>query len=542
MESNSNPSLKSLSPEEISKIEEFRKAKHTAILAILFSDITNSTKATEQLGEQTFSKLRHIHDELFKKIMCRDNAGIIIKEIGDSFLCVFSEPSTAVLRAIEFQRAIVSNKNNLTVDNYILSVKIGIHVGQVAVENSLALDIFGRHVNRAARIEAIANGGQVLTSQSVWENAVGWLKDNNRENIGWIAYGKTKLKGVEDKVEIFGFYPKENRKQAAPNIFKKQKRKKVQFFFVAFLFLILIFFLIFKFAFIKERTQSSIADKRKTLYVQFDFTNFGQKQRENLTILGIDSSSIKEILVAQLITVPDFDSVVTEPDLIKSFLNHGKFYVRRECNNETDEKYFRDTLKFNNILLFKAVSDSQAKPDSVMLDLTFKVWTDSSLSGQSGTYYWSANNLRNEFRNDIQDLIMSCRSPIIQATVLERNDSIVLFRISKSSKLRIGARIQFERQYSKKEGLNELLEFRKMRIEYLKDKPQFREDLMNEVRLYDKYKNDSDYFLKGNTQGIYGTYGRVIDLFDSTGRAIWIKDKKYPFENPKKGDCIYLTH
>lgn len=89
----------SLSSDEVKKIEEFRKSKQTAILSILFSDIVNSTYATEKLGEQAYSKLRHIHDELFRKIMCRDNAGIIIKEIGDSFLCV----SAASLKAFTGQ-------------------------------------------------------------------------------------------------------------------------------------------------------------------------------------------------------------------------------------------------------------------------------------------------------------------------------------------------------------------------------------------------------------------------------------------------------
>jgi hypothetical protein len=36
-----------LNSEEINKIDEFRKAKQTAILAILFSDIENSTYANE---------------------------------------------------------------------------------------------------------------------------------------------------------------------------------------------------------------------------------------------------------------------------------------------------------------------------------------------------------------------------------------------------------------------------------------------------------------------------------------------------------------
>ncbi|MBL0064385.1 MAG: adenylate/guanylate cyclase domain-containing protein [Bacteroidetes bacterium] len=135
-------------------------------------------------------------DELFRSIIPRDGAGVIVKEIGDAFLCVFAEPSTAVQRSVEFQNAITANRAHLSIKDYHLTVRIGIHLGQVAIENNLAPDIFGKHVNRAARIQSIAQGGQVLTSQSIWENAAGWLQENSKENIQSICYGSTRLKGI----------------------------------------------------------------------------------------------------------------------------------------------------------------------------------------------------------------------------------------------------------------------------------------------------------------------------------------------------------
>lgn len=68
-----NLSLKSLSTDEINKIDAFRKSRQTAVLTILFSDIVNSSHATEKLGEEKYSRLRHIHDELFARIMCADS-------------------------------------------------------------------------------------------------------------------------------------------------------------------------------------------------------------------------------------------------------------------------------------------------------------------------------------------------------------------------------------------------------------------------------------------------------------------------------------
>lgn len=123
MEDLNNPALKKLSTQEIDKIDTFRRSRQTAVLTILFSDIVNSSYATEKLGEEKFAHLRHIHDEIFKRIVVSDNAGIIIKQIGDSFLCVFAEPSTAVIKAVEFQRGIHANRQHLTENGYTLTVK-----------------------------------------------------------------------------------------------------------------------------------------------------------------------------------------------------------------------------------------------------------------------------------------------------------------------------------------------------------------------------------------------------------------------------------
>jgi len=48
-------------------------------------------------------------------------------------------------------------------------------MGQVAVENQTQLDLFGRHVNRASRVEGIADAGQIYLTYPVFDSARGWL-------------------------------------------------------------------------------------------------------------------------------------------------------------------------------------------------------------------------------------------------------------------------------------------------------------------------------------------------------------------------------
>ena len=80
-----------INPKEIKKVDEFRKAKKTAILTILFTDIIGYTEFTEKVGEEKSNQIRNLHDKLFTDIITRGEAGEIIKQIGDSFLAVFAE-------------------------------------------------------------------------------------------------------------------------------------------------------------------------------------------------------------------------------------------------------------------------------------------------------------------------------------------------------------------------------------------------------------------------------------------------------------------
>ncbi len=540
--SNNSLASNSLSSDEINKIEEFRKSKQTAVLAILFSDIVNSTYATEKLGEQTYSKLRHIHDELFKKIMCRDKAGIIIKEIGDSFLCVFAEPSTAVLRSIEFQRAINSNKEHLTILNYTLTVRIGIHVGQVAVENSLVLDIFGRHVNRAARIESLAGGGQIFSSLSVWENAVGWIKDSNEDKIGWISHGKTKLKGVEEKVEIFEFYSKDINKPSPPTIIRKRRRNQLLLLFLGFVVVAGLSFFI-----LKEigKEIPVVQNGRKTHYVQFDFSGLSKEKS------AFDSIDIAERLLSQAITLLSPDSVITEIDLIRFFSKKGELYKRHSNEDDynandksEDDKYFRDTLKFASVLLVSVKSASNNKSDFFDLKCRIVSYPDlkTTLIFFTKSDDSSLKMIAHDFRKIIQHSFIGQQLSIVQGYVLTCNDNEIIFRLSKDAKLREGAIVNVSRNYSGKEGLYERLEYLKARIDYFKNRPNDSLDLKDSYEQYASIENSIPKTDSINNNAFQlEIRGRVKELYDSTGKATWKLNGKFPFDKPKKGDLIKLA-
>jgi serine/threonine protein kinase/class 3 adenylate cyclase len=195
-----------LTAHDVQAADEFRRRHQVSVLTVLFTDIEDSTSLLEKLGEREYARLRGQHDRLVRSAIERE-AGICIKQLGDGFLAVFSEPSSAVECAMEIQKNITRQLG--------LRVRIGLDMGQVAVEKAggVARDVFGRFVNRAARIMSVAKGGHTLCSYSVWESAVGWI---SADTIVWREWGTVTLKGFEKEVVVYEFY-QESRPAPAPS-------------------------------------------------------------------------------------------------------------------------------------------------------------------------------------------------------------------------------------------------------------------------------------------------------------------------------------
>jgi class 3 adenylate cyclase len=191
-----------LAPDEIASVESFRRLKDTAVLTIMFTDIVGFTELTEEKGERHSNEVRRLHDEVLEAAVTDGDAGLVVKHIGDAIMAVFSEPSTAVERALRIHDGLDRLARDRP-DIDALGVKIGLDMGQVTVEEKVDVDVFGRHVNRASRIQGLAGGGQVLMSFTVFDSARGWLTGPADERFEWRSHGRYRLKGVPAPVEIF---------------------------------------------------------------------------------------------------------------------------------------------------------------------------------------------------------------------------------------------------------------------------------------------------------------------------------------------------
>jgi predicted ATPase/class 3 adenylate cyclase len=125
-------------------------------VTLFFTDIEGSTRLWEADAVAMAAALRR-HDVILRSAINRAN-GFVFKTVGDAFHGAFETPLAAVSAALDAQR-VLSDEAWPTSNP--VRVRMGIHTG-VAEERDN--DYFGPTVNRTARLEAIAHGGQVLVS------------------------------------------------------------------------------------------------------------------------------------------------------------------------------------------------------------------------------------------------------------------------------------------------------------------------------------------------------------------------------------------
>ena len=125
-------------------------------VAILFSDIEESTALNERIGDRAWVRLIDRHDKMVGRHVQRHH-GYIVKSQGDGFMIAFAQPVEAVRCSIDVQRELSKRPNDIR-------VRIGIHVGKSVRRGD---DLFGRNVAMAARVAGQAEGGEVLVSAPV---------------------------------------------------------------------------------------------------------------------------------------------------------------------------------------------------------------------------------------------------------------------------------------------------------------------------------------------------------------------------------------
>lgn len=150
-------------PDAVTAAKELRAATDRRIGPIqvrktfMFTDIVGSTTLAEALGNDSWERLLRWHDEVLRELVAK-SGGVIVNSTGDGFFSAFDDARQGIACAVSIQRALAEHRRST---GFALSVRIGLHTAEA---NRRGDDFSGTGVHVAARVAALAGGGEILAS------------------------------------------------------------------------------------------------------------------------------------------------------------------------------------------------------------------------------------------------------------------------------------------------------------------------------------------------------------------------------------------
>jgi predicted ATPase/class 3 adenylate cyclase len=160
-------------------------------VTLLFTDIEGSTRLWERSPMAMTSALKG-HDNLLRSVIER-SGGYVFKTAGDAFCAAFSTAKEAVQAASEAQRAI--SREPWPADA-VVRVRMALHTGECEERDG---DYFGPVLNRIARLESIAHGGQVVLTRATTDV----VRDQLPEGVRLRGLGTHRLKDLGRPEDVF---------------------------------------------------------------------------------------------------------------------------------------------------------------------------------------------------------------------------------------------------------------------------------------------------------------------------------------------------
>jgi class 3 adenylate cyclase len=125
----------------------------------MFTDIVRSTALAEALGDDAWTDLVRWHDETLRGLFAA-HQGEEVVATGDGFFVGFDSPEAALACAVAIQRRLAEHRSQ---HGFAPQVRIGVHASEAA---QVGRNFRGKGVHEAARIAALAEGGEIVASAS----------------------------------------------------------------------------------------------------------------------------------------------------------------------------------------------------------------------------------------------------------------------------------------------------------------------------------------------------------------------------------------
>jgi adenylate cyclase len=158
----------------------------------MLADVAGYSRMMERDESGTHMRLREVRASVTDPAIARHH-GRIVRSKGDDFLVEFSSAVEALSCGVEIQRAMAEHNRDLAPDSRI-EFRIGINLGDILIDGA---EIAGDGVNVAARLESLAEPGEVAISQAVREQV--------RQLVGvrLIDVGHHRVKNISRPIRVF---------------------------------------------------------------------------------------------------------------------------------------------------------------------------------------------------------------------------------------------------------------------------------------------------------------------------------------------------
>lgn len=152
----------------------------------MFTDIVKSTNLAEAMGDDAWLELLRWHDETLRATFA-SHQGEEVATTGDGFFVSFDSPDAALVCAVAIQRRLADHRRQ---HGFAPQVRIGLHASEAAQVEG---DFRGRGVHEAARIAALADGGEIVASKATVGEGLQYPVSEPRT---------VTLKGLSEPVEV----------------------------------------------------------------------------------------------------------------------------------------------------------------------------------------------------------------------------------------------------------------------------------------------------------------------------------------------------
>ncbi len=169
-------------PVESASLTEGRREVRT----FAFTDIVDSTRLGEALGDTAWRAVLRRHDETVRSVVA-EHGGEVVKHTGDGFFVAFADAGNAIEAMVTLQRRLEAHRAR---EGFAPAVRIGVHSAEASRSGS---DYLGGGVTLAARIGAAAEGSEILVSRSTL--------GADRRSFPVTAERTLQLKGIATPVE-----------------------------------------------------------------------------------------------------------------------------------------------------------------------------------------------------------------------------------------------------------------------------------------------------------------------------------------------------